>query len=31
MIQLENNRVVQISNQTLIHGECLDVMDKLIE
>ena len=29
MIQLENNKVVQISNQTLIHGECLAVMGKL--
>ena len=31
MIQLENNRVETIGNQTLIHGECLAVMDKLIE
>ena len=31
MIQLENNRVEIIGNQTLIHGECLEVMDKLIQ
>ena len=31
MIHLENNKVIQIGNQTLIHGECLAVMDKLIE
>lgn len=30
MIQLKNNKVVQIGNQTLIHGGCLEVMDKLI-
>ena len=29
MIQLENNRVEIIGNQTLIHGDCLKVMDKL--
>jgi site-specific DNA-methyltransferase (adenine-specific) len=31
MIQLENNRVEIIGNQTLINGDCLEVMDKLIE
>ena len=31
MIQLENNRVEIIGSQTLINGECLAVMDKLIE
>ena len=31
MRQLENNRVEVICNQTLIHGECLYLMDKLIE